>query len=369
MNKLIVFLFLTTAFACDFQDEPTIPESPWELAQPSEVGMDESRLILGDNKIKDGIYGFIKSLIIVKDDKLIFENYYSSTDRNFMVDISGSTVAISSIAAGIALDQNFIPAIDTPIKDLLDDQTPFDDPLRAQITFEHLISMRTGIAWNELLRPSGDPQNSANRMTQEFDWANFALQEVMEAVPGGRFAYSSGAAMIFSRIIRENTGKPLAEFVEENIFAPMDIESNWGTNPSGAEDPSGTTIASGGLTITPRSMAKIGYLALQRGNWFGNQIVTGEYVDEMGAVQSQFTFTHDFGYGWWRFSDFSALVVNLEVNDIFFSWGTGGQFIFVIPHQNMVVVTTATNFPPDSNEQIAFNLLFQDIIPSIRQDL
>lgn len=363
MNRLISFLFLTTVFACDFQDEPTIPESPWELAQPSEVGIDESTLLLGDSKIKDGIYGFIKSLIIVKDDKLIFENYYNGTDRNSMTDISGSTVAIASIAAGIALDQNFIPAIDTPIRDLLNDQTPFDDPLRTQITFEHVISMRTGIAWNELLRPFADPQNSANRMSREFDWANFALQEIMEAVPGGRFAYSSGAAMIFSKIIREETGKPLSEFVEENIFAPMEIESIWST------DPSGTTIASGGLMITPRSMAKIGYLALQRGNWFGDRIVSREYVDEMGAIQSQFTFNHDFGYGWWRFSDFSALVANLEVNDIFFSWGTGGQFIFVIPHQNMVVVTTATNVPPDANEQIAFNLLFQDIIPSIRQEL
>ncbi len=363
MNRFTIILSLSTVFACDFQDEPTIPESPWELAQPSEVGIDESRLLLGDNKIKDGVYGFIKSLIIIKDDKLIFENYYSGTDRNNQIDLSGSTVAVSSLAAGIALDQGIIPAIDTPIKDLLTDKTPFDDPLRAQITFEHVISMRTGISWNELLRAPGDPQNSASRMVREFDWANFALQEIMEAVPGGRFAYSSGAAMILSKIIRDKTGKPLHEFMEENIFAPMEIEYEWGT------DPAGNTMASGGLTMTPRSMAKIGYLALQRGNWFGNQIVSGDYIDEMGSVQSQFTFSNDFGYGWWRFSNFSQLVANLETNDIFFSWGTGGQFIFVIPHQNMVVATTATNFPPDSIEQLAFSLLFEDIIPSIRQTL
>ena len=116
-------------------------------------------------------------------------------------------------------------------------------------------------------------------------------------------------------------------------------------------------------------MAKIGYLALNGGSWFGNQIVSEEYIDEMGALQSLYTFKHDFGYGWWRFSDFSALVGNLEENDIFFSWGTGGQFIFVIPHQNMVVATTAFNFPPEGNEQLAFSLLFEDIIPSIREEL
>ncbi len=367
MNRLAPLLSLLIGFACDFQDEPTIPESPWELAQPSDVGVDESQLLIGDNKIRDGIYGSIKSLIILKDDKLIFENYYQneyqSINRNDLVDIQGSAVAISAIAAGILLDQNIVPGLNTPIEELLNDKTPFADPLRAQIDFEHLISMRAGIAWNELLRPFNDPRNSAGRMSARFDWAAFALQETMEAVPGGRFAYSSGTYMILSKIVREQTGKSLAEFTQENLFDPLEIEYTWGA------DPSGFTTGAWGLNIMPRSMAKIGYLALNGGNWFGNQIVSEEYIDEMGALQSQYTFNHDFGYGWWRFSDFSALVGNLEENDIFFSWGTGGQFIFVIPYQNMVVATTAFNFPPEGNERLAFSLLFEDIIPSIREEL
>lgn len=363
MNKLTIPLFLLIGFACDFQDEPTIPSSPWELAQPSEVGIDEASLLITNDRIKDGVYGIINSLIIIKDDKLIFENYYRVTNRNTPVDIQGSTVSISALAAGIALDQNIIPELTTPIVEVLNDKTPFEDPLRAQINFRHLISMRTGISWNELLRPFNDPQNSATRMRTQFDWAAFALQETMEAVPGGRFAYSSGTSMIFAKIIREKTGKPLDEFVAENLFTPLDIAYTWGT------DPSGTTTAASGLSITTRDMAKIGYLALNGGNWFGDQIVSEDYVNEMGAIQSQFTFANDYGYGWWRFSDFNALASNTEVNDIFFSWGAGGQYIFVIPHKDMVVVTTAENFAPDLNEQIAFNMLFDEIIPSIREEL
>ena len=363
MNRLIPIFLILLIISCDFQDEPSIPESPWELAHPSEVGLDEERLLTANTKIKDGIYGGIKSLIIVKNDKLVFENYYNSSDRNLKEDISGGTVAVSSIAAGILLDQGIVTDINTPISDLLTDQTPFEDPLRAQITYRHLISMRTGIAWNELLRPPNDPQNSAAQMVNQSDWADFTLNQTMEAVPGGRFAYSSGAAMVFSKIVRENTGRSLEEFVQEHVFDPLQIEYSW------ISDPSGSTTAGWGLRITPRSMAKIGYMALNGGTYFGTRIVSREYTDEMGALQSQFTFNNDFGYGWWRFSDFNQFVSNLEKNDIYFSWGTGGQFIFVIPHLDMVVTTTATNFAPDANEQVAFNLLFDDIISSIREEL
>ena len=363
MNRLLYLALCICMSGCDFQDDAVIPESPWELAQPGDVGMDESQLLLTESKIQNGIYGNLSSLIIVKDDKLVFEGYYNDVNRNESIDVLGSTLAVSSLAAGIMLNQNIITDINTPISQLLNDQTPFEDPLRAQITFEHVISLRTGIAWNEFLRPFSDPQNSAARMSTSFDWAAFTLSETMEAVPGGRFAYSSGAAMIFSKIVTENTGRSLEEYLREHIFQPMGIDYSWGT------DPSGVTTAGWGLRLTPRSMAKIGYLALRGGNWFGQQLVSSDYIDNMGSLKSQFTFNHDFGYGWWRFSDFNPFSQNLEENDIFFSWGSGGQYIFVIPHQNMVVATTATNFAPDNNEQLAFNLLFEEIIPSVRETL
>lgn len=325
--------------------------------------MDEGRLLNLDQKIKDGVFGQIRSLMIVKDDKLIYENYYNRAERLDQVQMLGASVSVASILAGIALDQNRLPDLSTPIRELLPNPTIFEDPLKAQITLRHLLDMRAGIAWNEFLRPFDDPQNTANQMASSLDWANFTLNEPMEAVPGGRFAYSSGTVMILSRIIQDGAGTSLAAFAEQNLFGPLEIDYTW---PS---DPSGVTNAGFGLEITPLSLAKLGYLVLNNGRWFGDQIVSSDYIEEMTSLQSQFNFQNDFGLSWWRFSDFNFFIEGIEINDISFAWGAGGQFTFVIPHENMVVTTTASNFGPQLNSQVAFNMLFEDILPAASSSL
>ena len=365
MKKISLFILLAPILSCDFQDDPTIPPSEWEYAQPGEVGVQEEPLFNLDEKLKDGIYGQINSLVIIKDDNLIYESYYNNTDRNALVQTFGISVSVASILAGIALDQGILPELNTPIQEVLSgNQSAFEDPLRAQITLRHLVEMRTGIAWNEFLRPFNDPQNTANQMQFSPDWSTFTLNEPMEAVPGGRFAYSSGAIMVLSKIIQEQSGMSLEEFAVQNLLEPLGIsEYNW------SSDPSGVTNAAWGLDMTTISMAKIGYLVLNRGRWFSNRVLPGDYIEEMTSLQSQFNFNNDFGLSWWRFSDFNFFVQNLEVNDISFAWGAGGQFIFVVPQYNLVVATSASNFGPQVNAQIAFNMLFEDIIPAIDTSL
>jgi len=366
MKKLLSLIPLFLVLSCDFQDEPTIPEYSWDFAMPTDVDVKVAGLELVDERIKNGVYGQINSLIIIKDDKLIFENYYNNANRNALVGLSGSTVSVSSILLGIALDQGVIPDINTPIQELLPDvpafMQPFDTtPLRSQIVVRDLIAMRAGIAWNELLRPN-DVQNSASRMSRFDSWALYTLNEQMDAIPGARFAYNSGAMMILSQIIQEQTQGSLEEFAKSNLFEPMGIEASW------TEDLTDVTNAASGMSTTPVSMAKLGYLALKNGAWFGDQIVSEDYVSEMGKLQSQFTFSFDYGYGWWRFSDFNQLAQLSSENDIYFSWGNGGQFIFVVPHLDMVTITTASNFAPDFNEELAFSMFLQEVIPAVENN-
>ena len=86
----------------------------------------------------------------------------------------------------------------------------------------------------------------------------------------------------------------------------------------------------------------------------------------MGELESQYTFNWDYGLGWWRFSDSNDLVSSVEKNDLYFSWGFGGQFIFVVPHLDMVVISTANNFI--NNEGLGIQLLMNDLIPALNDD-
>lgn len=357
----LLALLIVGVNSCDFQDEPVFPEYPWGFTQPDNVGFNSEMLLDIDSAIRSGDYGQLTSLVIVKNDNLVFENYYRGANRSQENQLMGSTASVVSILLGIALGQSIIPSLDTPIKDLLpNDQAAFDDPLRSQITIRNLITMKPGISWNELLRSINDPVNFINQMTRTSDWSGFTLEVPMEAIPGTRFSYNSGGMMILSKVLQEQAGMSLADFAEENLFQPLGISATW------SSDPSGITNAAWGLSMSSINIAKIAYLCLNNGNWFGNQIVPSEYTSIMGELESQYTFNWDYGLGWWRFSDSNDLVSSVEKNDLYFSWGFGGQFIFVVPHLDMVVISTANNFI--NNEGLGIQLLMNDLIPALNDD-
>ena len=356
MNRLLLTILVVTS--CNFLEDPIFPDYPWGFTQPEEVGYNSEVLLQIDSDIKSGTYGQMRSLLIIKNDKQIFENYYTGTIRSQEEELFGSTVSVVSVLLGIAIKKNVIPGLDTPIKDLLPNhQMAFEDSIRSQITVKNLISMKPGISWNELLRSINDPANYVNQMVSTSDWSNFALGTPMEAIPGTRFSFNSGGLMILSKIFDEQIGMSLAEFGEENLFRKLDISATW------LSDPSGTTNAGWGLSLKPLDMAKIGYLCLNKGNWFGDQIVDSGYASIMGELESQYTFEWDYGLGWWRFSDDNILIDSIDKNDVYFSWGLGGQFIFIFPHQNMVVVLTAGNFL--NNDELGIRLLMNRLIPAL----
>ncbi|MEQ9426354.1 MAG: serine hydrolase domain-containing protein [Cyclobacteriaceae bacterium] len=364
MYRVSILLALVFTISCDFQDDATIPKSPWEYALPSEVGVDEGHLNVINNRIKDGVYGQLTSLIIIKDDKLIFENYYNNANRHSRLPMLGTTVSISSILTGIALDEGIILDLDSLIINKLPDHfttglPQVDSTLKTQITYRNLLEMKMGVSWNELLRQFNDPQNTANQMSQTQSWSFFTMRRAMDSTPGGRFTYNSGSYMLLSLLIQEQSGfENLAAYAQQRLFEPLGIDYNWNS------DPSGVTNAGWGLEITPTSLAKIGYMSLNQGSYFGNQILSPDFANAMGAKQTEYTFNWDYGFGWWRISDFSAFAPLTTQNDIYFSWGSGGQFLFVIPHLNMVVVTTANNFAPNFNETLGINLVLTEIVPS-----
>ena len=91
-------------------------------------------------------------------------------------------------------------------------------------------------------------------------------------------------------------------------------------------------------------MAKFGYLYLKQGLWQSKQILPRDWINRSTEKQVVVNGSFNYAYQWWRVSDESSVGSRMEINDLFFAWGYGGQFIFVIPHLNMVVVSTAANF-------------------------
>jgi len=143
--------------------------------------------------------------------------------------------------------------------------------------------------------------------------------------------------------VRVSSGTPLVEFADQHLFTPLGITSfDWVGFPLAPH----IAVASSTLYLRPRDMAKMGQLYMQGGEWNGNRIISEEWITESTNESIQVPpsenpipgFIEGYGYQWWRgtFSNGDT--------ETYFAAGWGGQFIFVLPEVNMVVVLTGGQF-------------------------
>jgi CubicO group peptidase (beta-lactamase class C family) len=171
-------------------------------------------------------------------------------------------------------------------------------------------------------------------MWQHNDWMKYVLSRKMVNAPGKRFNYSSGLTLLLGGIIRNTTGMRADKFAEEHLFRPLGISNyTWYTRGDG------TVNTFGGLVLTPRDMAKIGYLFLRHGDWNGRQIVSQEWVTESTKAQvtGDVVLGSGYGYQWWCGT---TMIRNRSI-ETFYGAGRGGQHIFVVPALDTIAVFTS----------------------------
>ncbi len=258
--------------------------------------------------------------------------------------IHSCTKSIISALVGIAIDKGYIESVEQPILDFFPERTVANlDARKEAMTLEHVLTMTTGLACRDsyLYRWHG-----LNQMRQSQDWIQFMFDLPMSEAPGTRFEYCNGASFLLSAIIQETTGMTALAFAEENLLAPLGISDVvWSSNPQGI------TIGWGELRMLPHDMAKIGYLYLKEGLWDGQQVVSSAWVGASTCQHISATLQDGYGYQWW-----------VDSSGVYMALGYAGQFIFVVPEKEMVVVFTS-----DLSERdfyVPQNLLNDFIIPA-----
>jgi CubicO group peptidase (beta-lactamase class C family) len=170
----------------------------------------------------------------------------------------------------------------------------------------------------------------------------------MAAQPGTRFNYCSGCTHLLSSIVQVKSGDTAA-FAHKYLFEPLGITCyRWDT------DNRGIPIGGWGLKLTPREMAKLGYLFLHNGQWDGRQVVSSAWVQAATQKHSGTGGTLGYGYQWWIYDKYGAYT----------ALGRYGQTIFVVPDDNLVIVTTALS--EENNDRI-FGLIDNYIVPSVKE--
>ena len=301
------------------------PTEDWRTSTPEEQGVNSSRLEDAAGFIVDS-GARVRSMLVIQNGYLIFERYFLPTlyDVDDTHIIYSCTKSVSSSLIGIAIDKGYIDNTSQLLVDFFPDVYIDNlDSRKESITLDDVLTMTSGFEWDE---ESYDVPNDYFGMTGSEDWVQYVLNKTMVADPGTTFYYNTGGSHLLSAIINRTTGMSTLAFAQENLFGPLGIMTySW------IQDPQGIQFGGSALALRPRDMAKFGYLFLNQGEWDGEQIVSSDWVTTSTAAHVAPYTTVSYGYQWW-----------VNPDNIYYSArGYQGQFIFVVPEEDLVVVFTS----------------------------
>ena len=299
---------------------------------------------------------FLKNILIVKNNKLVFEEYFGSSNIGTKAHMQSATKSIVSTIFGIAKFNGYVGSVDDALFDYFPEYSDLNNADKQNISLHHALTMTPGLDWNEGSTPLFESQNDNIAAYASRNYIQFGLRKELVDTPGASWNYNSACPMFLAGIVKNQTGIHLDEFGENFLFAPLGIQSiDWQYQNDGLP------LATGGLSLKPRDIAKIGQLFLDEGRWQGQQIVDPAWVQASLTAYTSIDANTDYGYLWWT--------RELATHRLWYASGYGGQYIFLIPAEEVMIVINA-NYTQDTEQtgqrvNEIWNLLANYILPSI----
>ncbi len=344
---IIAFFIIFFLLSCDkYEEDPNFPSTDfiadgtyqgeywptqaWRTCAPDEVGMDPEKFRELNEEIVllKEMHIDIHSVLIIKDGYIVAEqNYSDDYGTDSLHRIYSCTKSITSALFGISLEKGYLRDVDQRMVDYFPEYEVQNlSEQKESITIEHLLTMSSGLEWYELEYYYSDNRNTFRQWIDGGDGIQFVLDRPMIAAPGDEYSYNTGASHVLSGILQKVTGTRADSFAMEHLFAPLGIgEFYWPVDGNG--------IAYGGssMRLTPRDMARFGYLYLKNGVWENKRIVPQDWVEtsHQKHIKRKYIEDYYYGYHWWvsDYNTYSAV-------------GYGGQWIIIIPEHDLVVVFT-----------------------------
>jgi len=386
--RALIFATVLSLLALTARAAPEFAGGDWPRVTPDSVGLDPAVLDALDADFRNGVVPLVDSLLVLRCGSLAYKRRYAHDYATIYAKearevgplnphltgpynyfdpawhpywhggaahtMQSVTKSVTSATIGAAiLHGDFKAALDTPVLHWFDPaRVKHVDARKRAMTLRHLLTMTSGLDWNEDL-PYADPRNAASAMEATRDWVAFVIDRPMAYEPGTHFAYSSGVSELLAHIFRKETGQDLEDYARNHLFQPLEIhEYHWKRSPLGEVD------SEGGLFLPDYELAKIGELYRRLGKWHGDRLISEEWVRDSVTPRSDPGDGFRYGYQWWLvpYGDGSRRAWS--------GLGFGGQHVFVMPEDGLVVVTTAWNIlDPKYYERIILTKLRPAVKP------
>ncbi len=331
----------------------------WPISSPVAQGLDPEKLAELIELIRAGErFPRLHSLLIIRHGYLVVEEYFNNWQADQLHTLQSVSKSFTSALVGIAIARGEFKGVDEKILNFFPDMKEIAnlDERKASIRLKDLLTMRSGTDYHE--KGPDAPHWQLNKLAK--GWDKFYLDRPMICTPGTEFLYDSGGVILISSMLKNRTGKHAAEYAERFLFQPLGIK-----NMFWIKNQEGHAHAGGGLFLTSRDVAKFGLLYLQSGRWNNRQIVPEEWIRE--SLQTHVDLTvpgqppSGYGYLWWILAPDPR---GDGRQSVYAARGRGGQFIFIIPEHDMVVVVLGdTKIGSDQNKPVEF--LYDYILPAV----
>ncbi len=335
------------------QPIPQLPKTDLPSARMSQDTISKLIHLINTNPPND-----FRGLVVIKDNKLVIEEYFNTYWRETIHDIRSAGKSVTCLLLGIAIDKGLIKDTEQSIYDFFP-SPKFTYPAtdgHPDIKIKHLLSMSSGLGADD--NDTNSPGNAVNWLTKD-NWVNFAISLPRIFNPGHKYVYNDVCPMLIGAIIEEVSGKKLSDFARETLFSPLGIrEFYWYTASNGRTGPMGN------LYISTLDFAKVGQLVLNKGNWQGKQIISPAWIKEIFTkrfdISKDDPFADAYGYLWF----IATKEVNNKKYECFYASGNGGNLLFIVPGENLVVSLTSSAYGQGYGHQRTHNI-FEFILKSI----
>lgn len=266
------------------------------------------------------------AFMVIRNDTIQYEKYFNGYDKTSIVPSFSMAKSITSILIGCAIDEGLITSVQEPVTNYIPElkKNGFE-----KVSIEHLLQMTSGINFDE---GYANPLGEVATYYYGRNLRKSLLKLKLKRTPGTQFEYVSGNPQLLGLILeRVLKGKTVTQYLQEKLWKPlgMEYEGSWSTDKKN----NGLEKTFCCINARARDFAKIGRLYLNKGSWNGQQIVSADWVKQSTKADTTKGSAAHYQYQWW---------LPTQKGD-FMAQGILGQYIYVNPSKNLVMVRLGKN--------------------------
>lgn len=329
------------------------PIKDWQITTDP---FDNAKIEELNRKIATQIFKDITSIVVIKDGKLLIEEYFNGANRNTLHDTRSVGKSFASTIFGIAMNDGYIKSEMQLLKEYYDLKT-FQNYSTAKdsITLKSLLTMSSPFDGSDMNQES--PGNEENMYPMK-NWVDFTLNLPIDKTKVGdkRWDYFTAGVVVLGDIIHKSVPNGLEKYADKNLFQPLGITKyKWQFTPQKVAN------TAGGLQLRSLDYAKFGQLYKNQGIWNGKQILTQDWITKSLSRQMTISEGEYYGYLFWN----KTYKVDGTDYEVYYSSGNGGNKIFIFKDYPIVIVITSTAYNKPYGHSQVDRIMQNFLIPAI----